>query len=152
MAASLRADAAQGKLPHQFHEAGSYWASADQRQPVKVEETPEYKALVTKLDSVTASADAEKAANTDKMAALETKLADVKAAQEKLAPKPDRKTLSPAIMGVLAKHGLEMPGEEGGSIPVGKIDAALAGITDPSERLRIKTALVRNGVAAVNGQ
>lgn len=153
MAAAIRADAANGRVPHEFADGGTY--SAVQASTVKVEETPEYKALASKLDDVKAQAakdiaDADKKA-VDAEAALDTKLKDMKASIDRLTPAPERKTLTPQITALLSKVGIEAP-EEGKSIQVGKLDEALkASGLDTGARLRLKTNLRQAGIIDMNG-
>ena len=156
MASSMRADAAQGKLPHEFRDSASYWASADHRgtQPTNVKETPEYKALQAELETVKASAkaDADKAAKeqADALASLNTKLADLTAKVEgrmTAGSQPDRKTIPAEITALLSKHGITAPEGEDGKVSIAKIDEALAGV-DLNQRMIVKTKLLRSGIVA----
>lgn len=149
MASSLRVDAAVGKMPHSWSDSGSYWASTEKKADVKVEETPEYKALQATLSTMKAEADKVKKDSDDAIASMNTKLADLKAAADKQNPKAERKTLSPAILGLLGKAGITAPGEDGGRIAIGTIDKALASMNgglSTDEKLRFKTALAREGL------
>lgn len=158
MAAAMRAEAAMGKMPSSYHDAGSYWASGDRSrqqdlnpQPaaVKIEETAEFKALKASADAQAIELKASK----DASAALDTKLTDLTNQIKTLRPDPQRKTISPEIQSILARAGLTAPEAEGGTIPIGQIDAALAKIPgiDLTQRMHLKTALARGGVIAPNG-
>lgn len=161
MAGSMRADAAVGKVPHAYHDAGSYWASSERRpepqqqqqqpqqqQTLKIEETPEFKALKASADQLAADLKTSQ----DATAALDTKFTDLNAKFTGMRPAPERKTITPEIASLLARAGLAAP-EEGGSIPIGKVDAALASMPDMSttQRMYLKTALGRAGVVSPNG-
>lgn len=154
MAGSMRADAAVGKVPHAYHDSGSYWASAERRQqdpsqqqqvqpPVKIEETAEFKALQASFDTQAGDLKTAK----DAHAALETKFTDLNAKVTGMRTPPDRKTIDPGISALLARSGLTAP-EDGGTIPIGKIDAALAAMPnmDLTQRMHFKTALGKAGV------
>lgn len=154
MAGAMRADAATGKTPHEYHDSGSYWAGADpnQRQQQQqqttapaVTETPEFKAMQAAFDKLKKDTD-------DAIAAAETKAKDQEAALKKLtASTPERKTLSPAVSAVLSRYGLDAP-EEGKQIAIGTLDKALASAgLDTAEKMRVKTALGREGVLSLNG-
>jgi hypothetical protein len=157
MADSMRADAALGKVPHAYHDSGSYWASGDRRQPepqqpaqqtVKIEETAEFKAMQASFDQ---QAKDLKTAQ-DAAAALGTKFDDLNAKLTGLRPAPDRKTIEPGIANLLARAGLTAP-EEGGTLAIGKVDAALAAMPEMSttQRMHLKTALGRAGVLSPSG-
>ncbi len=152
MADSMRADAALGKVPHAYHDSGSYWAgSAEPRarqepaaQSVKIEDTAEYKTMKAAADAAALELKASK----DAAAAMDTKLADLTAKVGGLQGSPARKTLTPEIQSLLAKAGLSAPEDDDGHISIGKIDAALAAMPDMDlgRRLQFKTALMRSGV------
>lgn len=156
MADSMRSDAALGKVPHAYHDSGSYWASGEprrqpepqQQQTVKVEETAEFKALKASSETTVQELKAAK----DATASLETKVEDLTAKLTGMRPAPDRKTITPEIAQLLARTGLTAP-EDGGSIPLAKIDAALDGMKDMSitQRMYLKTALGRAGVVSPSG-
>ena len=76
----------------------------------------------------------------EKLAAAETKIADVKAAAFAKSEAPERKTISPAIQKLLAKAGADAP--EDGQFTVSQVEAliAKANISDPVERLALKRA------------
>lgn len=151
MAGAMRADAAVGKMPHAYHDSGSYWAQAeaarhrqeDAKPPVtvKIEETAEFKAMQ-------AAHAAELQVAKDTASSLETKFKDLDAKFNGLRPAPERKTMDPAIGAILARAGLSAP-EEGHQLDLGKVDAALAGLST-SERMRIKTSLARGNVLNMN--
>ncbi|MFG1388817.1 DUF6582 domain-containing protein [Xanthobacter versatilis] len=125
LAGSMRADAAMGRLPtvHRDHD----W-------PMN--------AGAVKLDA-SAIEEAVKVATQpliDKIAANETKLADLKAEAFKAAEAPARKTLHPAITQLLAKAGITEP--EDGKLSLAKLESAMreANITDPVQRISMKRA------------
>ncbi|MBM7045433.1 DUF6582 domain-containing protein [Rhizobium lusitanum] len=130
MAGSMRAEAAIGKVPAIYHDRDSgYYASAE--------------------DTTKATAAAVEAATKplkDELAAMDTKLADLKAAGFKAAEVPERKTLSPAIAALLAKSGLGAP-EGDDKLDPHKVSKALAdGGMDRRAILEAKTALARAGL------
>lgn len=151
MAASMRAAAHLGTIPSSYHDSGSYYAAADPRQQhqqqqdppakVAVEDTAEYKTLK-------AAHDAALQASKDAAASVETKIADLKATLTGMRPSPERKTLSPEIVSLMARIGLTAPeeGSGGGRIELAKVDSALATVADIGERMRIKTALTKQGL------
>lgn len=160
MADSMRADAARGKIPDSYHDSGAYWAMAQQQQAqqlaataaplqaVKVEETPEFKALQ-------AAFDAEKTKSADAIAAMDTKIKDIQAAANAQRTTPDRKTMTPEVLGVLSRLGIGETPENGGTVPIGKIDAAFAqmGASMSTEaRIRMKKVLADAGVIANTGR
>jgi len=160
MADSMRADAAQGKVPHAYHDSGSYWAGADPRhrqeppqqqaqQTIKIEETAEFRAMQASFEQQ--GKDLKTAQ--DAAAALDTKVADLTAKVTGFRPPPERKTMEPAIATLLARAGIAAP-EEGSTIAIGKIDAALAAMPnmDTTQRMYLKTALSKAGVISTNGQ
>ena len=161
MAASIRSDAANGKVPHTFDESKSYWAQASTLNPIwqqptvintqqpAAKDSPEYKALETQLAAIQAShkeaLDKTTKENVDALASMNTKMADLTAKVQANASAPDRKTIPAGIQSLLTKNGIGEGDIEGGRIPVAKIDAALANV-DLSQRLAVKASLVRAGV------
>lgn len=155
MADAMRADAAVGKVPHAYHDAGSYWAGrSDPRQQqdppapaaVKIEETPEFKALQAAHDKEIKDAK-------DATAALETKYTDMDKRMKEMRDPPARKTVDPSINALLARAGLTAP-EEGQTLSLAKVDAAInsmAGGMDVSQRMHLKTALAKAGLLPLNG-
>lgn len=154
MASAMRAEAHMGKMPHTYHDSGSYFAAGDRQAPVtinapapqsiKIEETPEFKAIKAAADQMAA----ELKVSRDESAAMGTKLADLTARMNGLLPVPERKTLSPEIKNILAKVGLEAPDEEGVQIQVHKLDAAMASVGNLSisDRMRIKNNLMQANI------
>lgn len=150
MAGDLRAQAAQGKMPFVFDSfyatAADVKSGADEQVKAAVEAT---KAEFTKqLDEVKASAEKAKKEVEDKLAAAETKMADLKAAADKAAATeaaPARKTLTQGQTALLAKAGVEVP-TDGSKLSVTKIDEVLAKSTlNTSQRMELKTVLARVG-------
>jgi hypothetical protein len=149
----VRADASRGRLLEgiSFHAAAP---QQHQQQPAKIEDDPAFKALSVKLEAATAALEAaqaqtetEKAAAADKVASLETKLTDLQAAATRAAPAPDRKTLSPAILGVLAKAGVGSDADGNAKLTVAQIDAALASSNmATSQRMNVKLAMQKQGL------
>jgi hypothetical protein len=79
----------------------------------------------------------------DGLKALETKLADVKAAAVADAKAPERKTL-PASITTLAKAGLEAPAD-GSKFSLATVDKALKELP-VATRLQVKAGLTQNGL------
>lgn len=161
MAGSMRADAAVGKMPHAYHDAGSYWAQADAARArqqaleasgtpaVKIEETPQYKELKAAADAQAAELKTSK----DAAAALETKFKDLEAKVTGLRPNPERKTIEPGMNALLARAGLTAP-EDGQMLSLAKVDAAIAampGGMDVTQRMHLKTAFSKAGLISPNG-
>lgn len=144
VAAAMRADAAVGMMPRDLHDS----APVAQMQPVaaiRVEETPEYRAIKAASD---AQALELKAAR-DAIEAQGTMLKDMKAASDALRDPPTRKTLTPEVNAVLTRMGLSEPGQGDGFIPMHKVDAAMDQMKDKlgtTDRIRFKTMLARDGV------
>jgi len=78
----------------------------------------------------------------EKLAAVEHELAEVKAAAEQSGLSVLRRTVPAATAEMLAKHGI---GE--GPVDVGKLDAALSGLS-LEQRIAVKTQLLRAGAIA----
>jgi len=163
MAGSMRADAAEGKMPHVFHQAFASASVTAAKATVDVEaEVKKVRDEVTaeftkKLDEVKAAAEKAEKEFKDQVAAAETKLSDLKAAAEKKDPAPavdapavpERKSLTPADMHLLAKAGVEMPQADGEKLDPHKLSAAFkeAGLTTETA-IRLKTVLARAGAIA----
>jgi ATP-dependent Lon protease len=79
---------------------------------------------------------------TEKLAAVERELAEVKAAAATSVLNPLRKTMPAATSEMLAKHGI---GE--GPVDVRALDAALAGLS-LEQRIAVKSQLLRAGSIA----
>lgn len=79
---------------------------------------------------------------TEKLAAAERELAEIKAAAAPNALNPLRRTMPAATAEMLAKHGI---GE--GPVDVRTLDAALAGLS-LEQRIAVKTQLLRAGAIA----
>jgi len=79
---------------------------------------------------------------TEKLAAVERELAEVKAAAAPAVSNPLRRTLPVATSEMLAKHGI---GE--GPVDVRALDAALAGLS-LEQRIAVKSQLLRAGAIA----
>jgi hypothetical protein len=87
----------------------------------------------------TAATDRRVAELTDKLAAVERELAEVKAASAQNLLSPLRRTMPAATAEMLAKHGI---GE--GPVDVRALDAALQGLS-LEQRIAVKTQLQRAG-------
>lgn len=135
MAGHMRAEAAQGKIPHEYNDGHSYWASAEQLQAAaaasapKVEDSEQFKKLASDL------------------AAAQQQIKDLKAAADTAKPAPERKTLPPLVSSVLAKAGIGMP-EGDQKLSVGVINAALDKVAGLSfgQRAEVKLSLQRAGL------
>ena len=156
MADSMRAEAAVGKVPHAYHDSGSYYASADLvRQPaplaatVKIEETAEFKSLKASFEKT--ADDLKKSQDT--AAAMETKFTDLTAKVTGMRPPPERRTIEPGMSALLARAGLTLPEGEGAMLSIAKIDAALSAMPEMSttQKMHFKTALAKGGVIQPGG-
>lgn len=151
VAAAMRADAAIGMMPRDLHDGAPppHQQQAPAAAPAfKIEDAPEYKAVVT---AAAAQALELKAAQ-DAIASQGTILKDMKAAADADRTPPQRRTMTPEVLGVLNRMGMEAPGEaDTGGIAVHKIDAAMdqmKGSLSTEDRIRFKTILSRNGIVA----
>lgn len=120
MAMHLRTSAAGGRIPHVYQTGDLYNASAEK-------------------------SDEKVAELTSKLAELGTQLADLKAAAVRNAPAPERKTVKPEIVALLAKAGLTAPAAEGEKFTAHTVDAALKDFP-LGERIKVKTALARSNL------
>jgi hypothetical protein len=130
MAGSMRAEAAMGKVPHIYRDHDYFVSAAAD----KVDETA---AISTKLDEMVKPL-------ADGLKALETRLADVKAAAVANVEAPARKTLPASITTLLAKSGLEAPAD-GSKFSLATVDAALKELPFQT-RLQVKAGLTQNGL------
>jgi hypothetical protein len=111
MAGHMRAAAAMGQVPHIYRDHDYFVnAAAEKADPMAD--------LAKKVDEMVKPL-------ADGLKAMETKLADVKAAAVADAKAPERKTLPPSISTLIARSGIDVPEAEGGKIPLAKLDAAL---------------------------
>lgn len=133
MAGHMRAEAAQGRMPSAWHR-GDMWAAAEKGGAPVVDVTAEVAkavaALVTPL--------------TDKLSAMGTQMADLKAAAFKESPEPARKTASPEITALLARTGIEAP-KDGEKLSLSAVDKALSALPI-SQRIETKSALSKAGI------
>jgi hypothetical protein len=131
IAGHLRASAALGRVPHVYRDHDYYVnAAADNKADAVAE-------LAKKLDEMVKPL-------ADGLKALETKLADVKAAAVADAKAPERKTLPASITTLLAKAGLQAP-EDGSKFSLASVDAALKELPFAT-RLQVKAGLTQNGL------
>lgn len=129
MADKMEADAVMGKMPHLYQNYDFLGAAADKKE-IKVEASAEVKKLTETVDE------------------LNSKITDMEKAKFEAAASPERKTLSPAIMNLLAKGGIENV-TEGKKITVGELDKAF-GKTQMSiaDRINVKLSLTAAGLLA----
>ena len=101
-------------------------------------------ALSGEVEKISATIDQSRreAELTEKLAAVEQELAEVKAASAQNALNPLRRTLPSTTSEMLAKHGI---GD--GPVDVRTLDAALAGLS-LEQRIAVKTQLLRAGAIA----
>jgi len=150
MADSMRAEAAEGKVPSKWYD-GSYYSSADTTQQTQTEEVDLKKDEVTALiaEAVTAALKPlqdELKASKDALAAAETKLTDAKNLQRLDAGNVQRKTLTPAANAVLNKASLVIPETDGAKLNVGEVDKALNAAGIPmTQKIMLKNELGRLG-------
>jgi len=132
MAASMRADAAEGKVPHIFR---------DHDYPMNAATTAA--AGEKPMDAETKKVLADLTAT---VAALTTSMADLKAAKREEVTAPARKTLSPEITALLDRAGVKVTANDKGQINPGDLEAAMkeAGITDTVKRIAFKRSLERS--------
>lgn len=157
MAGAMRADAAEGKMPHVYHQDGGFYASAAKDTAAVEAKVAEVKAqaeaeFTKKLAEVKAEAEKVQKELADKVASAETMISDVKAKAEKAVAdagnKPARKTLAPQQIKLLAKAGVEMPTDDS-KLSVEKLDKAFAEAhLTTDQRFQLKTALAHVGAIA----
>jgi hypothetical protein len=107
MAASMRAEAAMGKMPHIYRDHDYNMGAA-----AVVVEKPEDSATTKALADLKAS-----------LEAISTKFADLKAGARQEATAPERKTLTPSLTALLDRHGIKAGAD--GEIDVSAVSAAL---------------------------
>jgi hypothetical protein len=129
MAGSMRAEAAMGKVPHIYRDH-DYFVSAAADDKADAE-------MAKKLDEMVKPL-------AEGLKAMETKLADVKAAAVADAKAPERKTLPASITTLLAKAGLQAP-EDGSKFSLASVDSALKELPFAT-RLQVKAGLTQNGL------
>ena len=162
MAAAMRADAAQGRLPSSYHESGSYYAEREKQneqqqqatgeEDVDVKDAPEFKELKAAFEKQSETVAKQAEAMTkfqDMLASMETKSADLVAKVAAAAEPPQRKTVSPGTASLMLRHGIEGPEGDATTIPLSRIDASLAkGALTSEQRLAIKLQFQRDGLLA----
>ncbi len=127
MADGLMAEAHQGRISAQYHPPSMYSSAASIDAAAMVDTKKEITSLQAGLADVT------------------TLLKDIQA--KSAAPAPERKTINPRIMSLLAKGSVTLPGEGEGKLTIPKLDAALKGTSlSPQDRMEIKTGLERAGL------
>jgi len=131
MAKTMRASAAMGQVPHVYRDHDFFSAAAD-------------KDATTSDDLTKIVADALKPLQ-DKIDAQATTITDLKAAGFNKAAEPQRKTIAPEILSLLAKGGLDKDAEAG-KLTVAQVDTMLdaQGITGV-KRIEAKLNLQASG-------
>ena len=147
MSDSMRAEAALGKVPHIFrdHDYPTY-ASAETNEEIDMTKDEVSKLIASAVETAVKPLAEQLKATEDKLAAAETKLADVKASARAESAPPARKAVNPMVSKLLAGTTIAMPeGEE--KLAVATVDSALkaAGL-DVGKRLMVKNELTRVGV------
>jgi hypothetical protein len=147
MSDSMRAEAALGKVPHIFrdHDYPTY-ASAETNEEIDMTKDEVSKLIASAVETAVKPLAEQLKATEDKLAAAETKLADVKASARAESTPPARKAVNPMVSKLLAGTTIAMPeGEE--KLALASVDSALkaAGL-DVGKRLMVKNELTRVGV------
>lgn len=145
MAASMEAEAATGHLPHIFRDHDwAFSAGAD--------DAAARAALAASAAAAAPAIDANNPAIkslTDAIAAIGTKVEDIKAAAFKAAEAPARRTATPETIALLAKGGLTLTAEQQKEgLTEEQIDATLkaAGVTKMSDRIAAKMKIANDGL------
>lgn len=136
MAASLRAGAAMGQIPHIWRDH-DYPLSAN----TSVTEEPKTDPAVTKaIDELKAS----QKATADALAAISTGIADLRATKREGTEAPTRKTVTPEITALLARHGINAQADKDGGFDIDALSAEMvkAGIA-PEVRMQLKRSVER---------
>jgi hypothetical protein len=121
MADHMDAEAAMGKMPHIYYTNDFLNASADKATDNKA------------LDELK-----------NELADVKSELADYKKAKFEAAASPERKTLDPSIMQLLAKRGIDASGDE--KIDVAVLNEALKGAgLSPQQMITAKLIMKDNG-------
>jgi hypothetical protein len=132
LAGNMEASAAQGQVPYSI-EGYIYTAAAAQA------------AATVDAAAQAAAAPAADPAVLDELAGLRTEVADLKAAKFNAAAEPERKTLAPSILSLLAKADITMP-EGDAKLKVADLDAAFdAAGTPRTQRMAVKQGLMMAG-------
>lgn len=134
LAGNMEASAAQGQVPYSIE--GYIYTAAAQAAAAKPCEAA----------AVTAAAEsADVVALKDQIAGLGTQLADLKASAFNGTTPPERKTLPPAILSLLAKSDITLP-NAGEKLDVKTLDAALdkSGLQGV-QRIAVKQSLMMQG-------
>lgn len=146
MANTMRIDAARGVLPSGIHASQPQQHQGFSEPPPKMEDSDAFKALKAQMAQQVADREAADKIAADKSASLETQIADLKAAALAAKPGPERKTMSPQITAVLAKAGIDNPGEDT-KLTVAQIDKALEGMP-MSQRMQVKGNMLRQNMVS----
>ena len=136
-----------GKVPHIWrdHDYPAY-ASAETNEEIDMTKDEVSKLIASAVETAVKPLAEQLKATEDKLAAAETKLADVKASARAESTPPARKAVNPMVSKLLAGTTIAMPeGEE--KLAVATVDSALkaAGL-DVGKRLMVKNELTRVGV------
>ncbi len=132
MADQMESEAALGRMPHVYQNYDFLGASADKAEKL------EASALTVEIKKVS-----------ETLASVQSQLVDAEKARFDAAAQPERKTLDPAILKLLAKSGIN-PDATAGKMTPAEIDKLFAG-SDMSvrDRIRIKGELQQAGKIAV---
>ena len=145
MAGAMRADAAQGKIPHIWRDH-DYPYYANNANNANLSANKDIEDMDAK--AITAAVEAAMKPLLEKHVALETQIKDLQAAARVKSPEPERKSVSPTINSLLAKAQLTLP-EGDDKLSIAVVDKALsnAGLTG-IQRMQLKSELTRAGVLA----
>ncbi len=137
MADQMESEAALGRMPHVYQNYDFLGASALGASADKAE----------KLEASALTVEIKKVSET--LASVQSQLVDAEKARFDAAAQPERKTLDPAILKLLAKSGIN-PDATAGKMTPAEIDKLFAG-SDMSvrDRIRIKGELQQAGKIAV---
>jgi hypothetical protein len=131
MAASMRADAAQGRVPAQYD---SYmYGAADPKTGAQ----PDAAMIASAVEAAVKPLREE-------LASEKTKVADLQASATRNSPAPERKTVPAATLQAMAKAGLVQPGE-GEKLSIADVDKALEGMPT-TQRLQAKAGMRQAGL------
>ena len=151
MAETMRADAAEGKMPHVFHSfMGSAERQVDKADEAVAKAVAAVEASFTKkFDEMKAEADKAQKVLKDELESTKTLLADVKAKAVSQAERPERKTVALSKMDgqLLAKAAIE-PNKDTGKLPIEELNKFLAtqAHMKPENKIAFKTGLARAGL------
>jgi hypothetical protein len=137
MASAMRSDAAMGRVPSSYHDG--YYASA---------EPPT--AAADSAAAIKTAVDAALKPLQDQLAAANTKITDLtNTGRLSASAEPGRKTVAPQVSALIARAGIELPGDDGKKLAVSEVDQVMAKANlTMTQKIMLKSELGRIGALA----